>query len=265
MNDHHTETRRQELSALMDGELSHDRAQFALKGLAEDEAVARQWSRLHLLRHYLREAEVRPVSVHFLAAVHARLDADDADHDQVLPEENESAAWTETPAAAGNRFWSGWPQRVAGLAVAASVTMLALFGFNTLVLQPGESMPTATTELIASNPGDAGTPDNAGNTAAQGFAPRGNVLQDQFNAKAIPVNYSRDNADFRQQLNEYMLRHSQLASGSGRIGFTAYAPLLSADVEWSEEAMTSVADSDQPRRVNTRTQALSKPVRSDLE
>jgi negative regulator of sigma E activity len=262
MNDHHTETRRQELSALMDGELSHDRAQFALKGLAEDEAVARQWSRLHLLRHYLREAEVQPVSVNFLAAVRARLDADD---DQALPEESESAAWSVAPAAAaGNRFWSGWPQRVAGLAVAASVTMLALFGFNTLVLQPGESMPTATTQLIASNSGDAETADNPGDTAAQGFAPRGNVLQDQFNAKAIPVNFSRDNTDFRQQLNEYMLRHSQLASGSGRIGFTAYAPLLSADVEWSEDAMTSATDSE-PLLLNSRMQAPAKPLRTDLE
>ena len=261
MNDHHTETRRQELSALMDGELSHDRAQFALRGLAEDEAVARQWSRLHLLRHYLREAEVQPVPVNFLAAVRARLDADD---DQALPAESESAAWSVAPAAAaGNRFWSGWPQRFAGLAVAASVTMLALFGFNTLVLQPGESMPTATTQLIASNSGDADTADNPG-AAALGFAPRGNVLQDQFNAKAIPVNFSRDNTDFRQQLNEYMLRHSQLASGSGRIGFTAYAPLLSADVEWSEDAMTSVTDSE-PLHLNSRMQAPAKPLRTDLE
>lgn len=226
----------------MDGELSHDRAQFALKFIAADAAVAAQWNRLHLLRHYLRETEVQVVTADFLADVQARLHDDEqipvgVEGDSV---DGYVADWAGAPRApADNGFWSGWRQQAAGLAVAASVTVLALFGFNALVLQPGESLPTDSAGLIA------GTTDTVAPTAVsdglQSFAPRGNVLQDQFNATAIPVNYTQDDAVFRQQLNDYMLRHSQLASGSGRVGFAAYAPLLSADMVLTNSDMSNAA------------------------
>jgi len=238
MNDqNHSETRRQELSALMDGELSHDRAQFALKSITEDAAVAAQWDRLHFLRHYLREAEVQPVTTDFLAGVRARLASAEQPHDRA---DGEFADWAAAPVARPEGgFWSGWRQQVAGLAVAASVTMLALFGFNTLILQPGEPLPSDAAGIAAGPSTNAGP--GAGNDGLQVFMPRGNVLQDQFSATAIPVNYTEDAADFRQQLSDYMLRHSQLASGSGRVGFVAYAPLLSADVQFAN-GDTSDAD-----------------------
>ncbi|GAB4117946.1 MAG: hypothetical protein Tsb0027_10870 [Wenzhouxiangellaceae bacterium] len=252
MNDqHHSEAHRQELSALMDGELSHDRARFALQSIAADAAVAAQWSRLHLLRHYLREAEVQTVPADFLAALQARLASEDARHNAQQDDDfaNAYPASKNDAAATGNGFWSGWRQQAAGLAVAASVTMLALFGFNTLVLQPAEVLPTASNAVVA----DTASPATVADSSDQlpGFAPRANVLQDQFNATAIPVNYTQDSADFRQQINDYMLRHSQLASGSGRVGFAAYAPLLSSDMvmtsaELQQTPATQAADGGSP-------------------
>lgn len=252
MNDqHHSEAHRQELSALMDGELSHDRARFALQSIAADAAVAAQWNRLHLLRHYLREAEVQTVPADFLAALQARLASEDARHNAQCDDDfaNAYPAATNGAAATGNGFWSGWRQQAAGLAVAASVTMLALFGFNTLVLQPAEVVPTASNAVVAGAASPALTPDSS--DQLPGFAPRANVLQDQFNATAIPVNYTQASADFRQQLNDYMLRHSQLASGSGRVGFAAYAPLLSNEmvmtsVELQQVPATPAADGSTP-------------------
>lgn len=252
MNDqHHSEVRRQELSALMDGELSHDRALFALKAITEDVAVAAQWQRLHMLRHYLREAEVQTVTTDFLAGVRARLQHGESPDSRA---DSEFAAWAAAPLASAQQvsaqrgFWRGWRQQTAGLAIAASVAMLALFGFNALVLQPNESLPTATTGLVAGLD-ESATP--AGNSdAGQAFAPRGNVLQDQFNATAIPVNYTQDEADFRQQLNDYMLRHSQLASGSGRVGFAAYAPLLSSDMVLTSSELSAAAAAQAARRLD---------------
>lgn len=265
MNDqHHSEAHRQELSALMDGELSHDRARFALQSIAADAAVAAQWSRLHLLRHYLREAEVQTVPADFLAALQARLASEDARHNVQQDDDfaNAYPAAKNDAAATGNGFWSGWRQQAAGLAVAASVTMLALFGFNTLVLQPAEVLPTASNAVVA----DTASPATVADSSDQlpGFAPRANVLQDQFNATAIPVNYTQDSADFRQQINDYMLRHSQLASGSGRVGFAAYAPLLSSDMvmtsaELQQTPATPVADGGSPLTAGpTETPAVKR-------
>jgi len=251
MNDqHHTEAHRQELSALMDGELSHDRARFALQSIAADAAVAAQWSRLHLLRHYLREAEVQTVPADFLAALQAQLASEDARHNAQQDDDFANAyPGRATDTATANGFWSGWRQQAAGLAVAASVTMLALFGFNTLVLQPAEVLPTASNAVVAGSASPATGADSS--DQLPGFAPRANVLQDQFNATAIPVNYTQGSADFRQQLNDYMLRHSQLASGSGRVGFAAYAPLLSSDMvmtsaELQQASATPVTDGGSP-------------------
>jgi hypothetical protein len=251
MNDqNHSETRRQELSALMDGELSHDRAQFALKSITEDAAVAAQWDRLHFLRHYLREAEVQPVTADFLAGVRARLASEEQPRNRADSEFADWAAASVSRPEGG--FWSGWRQQAAGLAVAASVTMLALFGFNTLILQPGEPLPSEAAGIAAGPSTNAG-PGEA-NDGLQVFTPRGNVLQDQFSATAIPVNYTEGATDFRQQLNDYMLRHSQLASGSGRVGFAAYAPLLSADVQLTNGDMP---DADMV------SAAINAPVESD--
>jgi len=262
MNDqHHSEAHRQELSALMDGELSHDRAQFALRSIAADAAVAAQWDRLHLLRHYLREAEVQTVPADFLAALQARLASEDARHNAQRDDDFANAYISSAAGAAadGDGFWSGWRQQAAGLAVAASVTMLALFGFNTLVLQPGEVLPADSAGLVVGTSATATGADSS--DQLPGFTPRTNVLQDQFNATAIPVNYTQDSADFRQQLNDYMLRHSQLASGSGRVGFAAYAPLLSAQVVLTDEALRQ-ADAMAAQREDDRVQAgpMAEPI-----
>lgn len=259
MNDQfNSETRRQEISALMDGELGQDRAQFALKCIADDCAVAAQWGRLHLLRHYLREAEVQPIDNSFLVRLQQRIQLEAGSHQSASQAEQVpgfAAAVRAQASRASRGVTAGWRQQMAGLAIAASVAALALFGFNSLVLQPGEVLPGsggAVETLLVNNQDSA-----AAAAASESFAPRSNALQDQFNARAIPVNYTEDSVLFRQQINNYMLRHSQLASGSGRVGFTAYAPLLSKDVDLIVEQQPAVAQDDYMQMIDVQQPSIS--------
>jgi sigma-E factor negative regulatory protein RseA len=70
---------REQLSALMDGELSADETRFLLRRMDSDPALAGTWSRFQLVQSVLkRETFESPASVDFSRAVLAQLDAQPA-------------------------------------------------------------------------------------------------------------------------------------------------------------------------------------------
>ena len=72
-----TETKEQ-LSALMDGELERDRMRFLLKRLAGDSSLAPRWTRYHVARLSLRRQHFAPFAGGFADAVMARLELEPA-------------------------------------------------------------------------------------------------------------------------------------------------------------------------------------------
>lgn len=95
---------KEQLSALMDGEIERDAARFALRATASDSALAASWSRYHVARDCLKRQPVLLTDSGFAAAVMARIDAEDA------------------AAPAGGR----WMRYLSGGAVAAAVAVAAL-------------------------------------------------------------------------------------------------------------------------------------------
>lgn len=100
-----TETKEQ-LSALMDGEVRSDAARFVLRSVGSEQALAASWSRYHVARDVLRRQPVLLADAGFAAAVMQQLQAE-----------------TVAAQAAGG---SRWLRYLSGGAVAAAVAVVAL-------------------------------------------------------------------------------------------------------------------------------------------
>lgn len=96
---------KEQLSALMDGEIERDAARFVLRAVDTDRALAAGWTRFHVTRDCLQRRPVLVADAGFAAAVMARLDAESG------------------PAQAGS---SRWLRYLSGGAVAAAVAVVAL-------------------------------------------------------------------------------------------------------------------------------------------
>lgn len=131
------DTVREQLSSLMDGELSADSARFLSKRLGNDPELAATWERWHCARDILRQqGSLAPVD--FCARVREAIDND--------------AAPLTASAAGGAKLWRG----LAGGAIAAGVAVFALMLGQPAVspdaAQPGEAMlanvaPVTTSDL----------------------------------------------------------------------------------------------------------------------
>ncbi|WP_257385662.1 sigma-E factor negative regulatory protein [Tahibacter caeni] len=96
---------KEQLSALMDGEVQRDAARFVLRAVDSDPALAADWTRFHIARDCLQRKPVLLADAGFAAAVMARLDAETA------------------PQRSGG---SRWARYLSGGAVAAAVAVVAL-------------------------------------------------------------------------------------------------------------------------------------------
>lgn len=126
---------RQQLSSLMDGELSLDEARFLLRRLEHDEALAGCNERWQLLGDVLRGQACAPAPTGFADRVQALVAAEPA-----------PAPAAAAPAPRERR--TGWRRWGGGAALAASVAAIALF--MTREELPGEVPPQVATTVIAS-------------------------------------------------------------------------------------------------------------------
>ena len=121
---------REQLSALMDGELPKDETAFLLRRVAHDRALLQQWSSYHVCRQVLRRQDLMALPTDFADAVLARL----ADEPPQRPSRNGRVL-----------------QWVSGGAIAASVAVFALMFSgprepgNDSVEQPLAAVPASTT------------------------------------------------------------------------------------------------------------------------
>jgi len=197
------------LSSLMDGELSRETGLFMARRLGTDEELRETWKRYHLIRDCIRQPGSR----------HAVLDLSERMHDAL---ENE-AEQPVTLQVASRR----WLKPVAGLAIAASVALVAV-------------------GLVGQ-----GTPVNPAQPATQ---TAGFTSPNPLSALPIsePVSYSPDSRESERRLNSYLVRHNQLASSAGRQGFVSFVPIISARVP---DKQNSAANED----------ATEKPSKTGME
>lgn len=173
------------LSTLMDGELSRETSLFMTRRLSSDEGLSEKWERYHLIRDCIRQ----PGSKQLVTGLQVRI-----------------AASLEAEAAPAVSAWkrNRWLKPVSGLAIAASVALMAI-----MVTAPPQGV-----ENVA-DPGQANQPFVSPNTL-----PMAPVSRSQA------ASFASD-----QQLNVYLLRHNQISRTAGRQGFVSFVPIVANPAE----------------------------------
>ena len=205
------------LSSLMDGELSRETGLFLTRRLSSDEEMRDTWGRYHLIRDCIRQPGSKLVVTGLSANISAFLDAEEAP--TISPRRN-------------NR----WLKPVSGLAIAASVALMAIV---VTAPQSGE-MPA--------------TGDSTLSTAAnQPFVSPNNLPLSPVSQAA---SYTPDSKAGSNPLNAYLLRHNQMARTAGRQGFVSFVPIVATPVvaaaEIPEERSESAQSDSEPEAVKNK-------------
>lgn len=193
---------REQLSALMDGELGRDQARFLLRRLVPGDESARCWERYHLVRQAMRRQHAAMPQAGFADAVMARIDG------MGQPQR-------------GAGPWLRWG---AGGAVAASVAMAALvltrpaedpaLGQPAVAVRSQPAAPVATApvvSLVASAPATEVRPP---------------LLVPNAPVETAPASFgSAHPIGIDPELQPYLIRQYQINGASGQSGFVPYVLL----------------------------------------
>jgi sigma-E factor negative regulatory protein RseA len=175
------------LSSLMDGELSREAGLFLTRRLFSDDAMCEKWERYHLIRDCIRQPGSKQMVTGLSVKLRATLDA-------------------EASPTGSARRQNRWLKPVSGLAIAASVALVAIM---VTAPQPGQTPVDAGTALSI----PVNKPFVSPNTLAATPASQA-------------VNYSPAQQVNANRLNAYLLRHNQMARVAGRQGFVSFVPIV---------------------------------------
>jgi sigma-E factor negative regulatory protein RseA len=174
---------REHLSSLMDGEISRDASRFLVRRLGSDKDLCATWARYHVVRDCLRDPE----------GGYARDDLCSRVRDAIEREET---------AAPPGRIGQRWLKPVAGMAIAASVALVAVMAVNP---EQAPILPATTAGVAAS---DSTEP----------------FVSPQGRSSSTVATRAASN----RSLDRYLLRHYQ-ATGTGNARtFSGFVPVLIA-------------------------------------
>lgn len=181
---------REHLSALVDGEISRETSRFLVRRLGTDSELRATWTRYHLVRDCLRHQDGSIAGDDLCARINREL-------------ENEQAI-TSSPV-----LPSRWLKPVTGMAIAASVALMAVFAVGPGL--PGGVQPAS--ELAGGLAGD-GQPEPFVSPPSLGPVPQSNLA-------SIGGAISQD-----VKMNSYLVRHYQASGAAGGRTFIALVPLV---------------------------------------
>jgi len=197
----------QHLSSLMDGELSRETGLFMTRRLSSDEVLCATWERYHLIRDCIRQPGSKQIVTGLCTRINASLEAEDAPA---------VSSWHK------NR----WLKPVSGLAIAASVALMAIV---VTAPQPDEL------------PGAGDTAYSA--TANQPFVSPNTLL---LAPVSQAVSYTSAQQANSNRLNAYLLRHNQMARTAGRQGYVSFVPIVAAPSASVKETTADEPGSENP-------------------
>lgn len=181
---------REQISALLDGELPAREQPLLLERLARDPALRARWSRYQLIGDGLRKSLPQQIDLNLADRVMSAVEA--------LPE----------PRAGMLSVIRETLKPLAWLAVAASVAVVAV-----LTVQQVRSPEPGTVQVAATVPGQAAQPVADAYRRVQGTrweAQRGAVQPPQVG----------------NRLNEYLVNHSEYAASGGMLGMQPYVRIV---------------------------------------
>lgn len=196
------------ISALVDGELDEQERHAAVDALLSQSDARKSWGRYHLIGDALRRSLPHTIDNGFSARVMAALE----DEPTVL-----------APRA---RPLSHLGQRLAGLAVAASVAAVAVLGVQFMYqqdegapIQPMAQAPTGLSPMPQRNIAQATMQSQIQSTIHPNIQ---TVTQSAGPVARIPATVNH----FNPRLNKYLVDHNQLASRAIMQGVIPYARIV---------------------------------------
>jgi sigma-E factor negative regulatory protein RseA len=193
---------REQLSALMDGELAGDETAFLLRRMGHEQELGRCWSSYHVCRQVLRRQELSALRPDFAGAIMVRLDGE--------------------PALRTGR--SGrWIRWASGGAIAASVAALALvFGGP----QGGSVGAPGVEPLTAKVGTGAATSPGAIQATDEFRPPLLSPALDVQPASASSAGFSAPGTPLDPRLQSYLVRHYDAAGNAGQSAVIPYVLLI---------------------------------------
>lgn len=207
---------REHISSLMDGETSRDTGRFLVRRLGADEELCATWARYHLIRDCLRHQEGGLANDTLASRVRRAIE------EESLPAKHRRSTFT-------------WLRPVAGMALAASVALIAISAVG-----PGEQAVQPGVDALA------GSGEVKSFVSPQGLAPP--PISETASLMGASSGDSR--------MNSYLLRHYQAAGSAGGKGFVTFVPIVikpvalradSGDREPANEREPEEGESAQPR------------------
>jgi len=197
------------ISSLMDGEIQRETSQFLIRRLGTDESLRDTWNRYHLIRDCLRHPDGGGATSILTTRVTAALAREP--HPEEMP--------------ATRRTTIEWAKPFVGVAIAASVALMAVFAVSPM--NSNLSNPSVTT---------------ASTDAAQPFSSPNIPVMSPVTQQ---VNLSGGNSGraVNGKMNSYLLRHYQVAGASVGKGFVSFVPIIVARSQ-SQPGSTEPVTSD---------------------
>jgi sigma-E factor negative regulatory protein RseA len=196
---------RENLSCFIDGEVDKSAAGFLVRRLASDDVLKATWDRYHMIRDCMRQQDAQLVQADLCSRVRQAIELEDSQ-------------------AVAARRPMGWLKPLAGMAIAASVAMVAILNVG-----PG----------LQSGP-DSGLQAPAVAAQAESFVSpnMGNPVP-----PSQPVNLSGQRNAEQDKAKAYLLRHYQVTGDGAGQGFVALVPVVVAGENAASEAQAASTDS----------------------
>ena len=171
------------LSACIDEEASELEVRRSCKQMLSNERELARWERYHLIRDVLRGNVTTHIDLDFAAKVMAKVAAE--------------PPIQATPRARGEQLF----MPLAGFGLAASITVAAVFGFQTLTDSSSNASKVVPSASIASS------------------APVGGVRVAKTSVDSTPASTVIRQSDVAARLNSYLVGHSELAPSRGMMPY----------------------------------------------
>jgi len=202
---------REHLSALVDGEISRETSRFLVRRLGADDELRATWRRYHLVRDCIRYQDGTIAGDDLCARVSLALENEQSGkHSRKIP--------------------ATWLKPVAGLAIAASVALMA---------------------IVAVGPENPGTPQSAGELADEAqveqFTSPQSLVPGPSSSQASFSNLSGAQG---RNMDSYLVRHYQASGATGGKSFVTFVPIVitgskaSNKVESGDDAVDPEVEKD---------------------
>jgi sigma-E factor negative regulatory protein RseA len=195
---------REHLSCLMDGEISRETGRFLVRRLGADEELCATWARYHVVRDCLRHSDGRVSGEDLSRRVRIALER-------------------ESPPAAARKSLRSWIKPLSGIAVAASVALMA---------------------IVAVGPGNQAVSEPAAGLAdgvpAETFTSPQSLMPSPISRQASLSGGQPGDS----RMNAYLLRHYQATGSTGGKGFVTFVPIVITSSAQAASTEAAAQDED---------------------